>query len=120
MSIHVSSIGRCLVLSFGAETEDQEFNSGKDELLRRVQQQQAEGVIFDFSAVIIMDQTEFERARRLARVTELLGARTLFAGFQPEVVNYLITANVDLSDVEIASGVDEGLARFGLAWKGQP
>lgn len=64
-------------------------------------------VIFDISAIAILDLTEFNALHRIVLMTKLMGAQTIFTGFNSGMVAFLISAGADISGINTASGLDD-------------
>ena len=68
-------------------------------------------MVFDLSAVRIMDSHDFSVLRKLLDTTLLLGVRPLMAGFSAGIVMHLIDSNVDTCGLETVRDLDEALMR---------
>ncbi|WP_262966824.1 STAS domain-containing protein [Methylobacter psychrophilus] len=64
-------------------------------------------VIFDISAIAILDLTEFNALHRIVLMAKLMGAQTIFTGFNSGMVAFLISAGADISGINTASGLDD-------------
>lgn len=70
----------------------------------------ARGVILDVSALRILDSVSYDLLADTARTLKMLGAKTVFSGFQPGVVAALIELDVDSRGIDAALDVAHGLA----------
>jgi anti-anti-sigma regulatory factor len=64
-------------------------------------------VIFDISAIVVLDLTEFNALHRIALMIKLMGAKIIFTGFNPGMVAFLISAGADISGINTASGLND-------------
>lgn len=70
----------------------------------------ARGVILDVSALRVLDSVSYGLLADTARTLGMLGARTVFSGFQPGVVAALIEFDVDSQGIQAVLDVADGLA----------
>lgn len=101
----------CLVVTLPADLSTRVFEALRERTLDGLRQGGCHAVVFELSAVQIMDREDFERLRQLAATTRLLGARPLLVGFGAGVVMHLVESDVDTTDLEVARDLEEALAR---------
>jgi len=77
------------------------------EVLENIKTQRIALVIFDLSAIAILDLTEFNALHSIALMIKLMGAETVFTGFNAGVVAFLISAGADISGLNTVSGLDD-------------
>ncbi len=77
------------------------------EVLENIKTQRIALVIFDLSAIAILDLTEFNALHSIALMIKLMGAETVFTGFNAGVVAFLISAGADISGINTVSGLDD-------------
>jgi len=77
------------------------------EVLENIKAQRIALVIFDLSAISILDLTEFNALHSIALMIKLMGAETVFTGFNAGVVAFLISAGADISGINTVSGLDD-------------
>lgn len=77
------------------------------DLLQLIQSHKVNLVIFDLSALSILDLTEFNALYSISLMIKLMGAETIFTGFNPGVVAFLILAGADISGINTVSGLDD-------------
>ncbi len=77
------------------------------EVLENIKTQRIALVIFDLSAIAILDLTEFNALHSIALMIKLMGAETIFTGFNAGVVAFLISAGADISGINTVSGLDD-------------
>jgi rsbT antagonist protein RsbS len=64
-------------------------------------------VVFDVSAVEVIDLEEFEALQRVAHMARLLGALPVLIGLQPGVVAFLADAGADTTGLIAARGLQD-------------
>ncbi|GAB6038475.1 hypothetical protein JCM15519_30340 [Fundidesulfovibrio butyratiphilus] len=96
-----------LVVNAPDDCEDQAFAAMRRRVLADVHTQAARALVIDMSRVEMLDSTLFSILSETARMAGLLGARTVFAGFQPGVVSALIDLDVACSDIESALNLED-------------
>jgi anti-anti-sigma regulatory factor len=101
----------CLIVSVPAELSTGAFEALRGRTLAGLQQGACRAVVFDLSAVAIMDGEDFGQLRRLVATTRLLGVRALLVGFQAGVVIHLMDSGVDTAGLEVARDLEEALDR---------
>jgi len=77
------------------------------DLLERIHVNRVSLVIFDLSAVDVLDLTEFNALHHIALMIKLMGAETIFTGLNPGMVTFLVSADADVSDINTASGLED-------------
>ena len=82
----------------------------QDELLSLIHRIGARGVVFDLSGIDMMDSVEFRGLRRILKMAELLGARTVISGLRPGIVSSLVDANADTDGIEATLQTDDAIA----------
>jgi len=80
---------------FGDET----FRAIRAQVLEKVHAKSVRGVLIDVSTIQIIDTVSFNLLVDTAKSVALLGAKTIFVGFQPGVVSSLIDLEVDLDSI---------------------
>lgn len=76
-------------------------------LLDRLQKGDVEVVVFDVSAVDIMDLSEFDAFANVVKMTELLGVTPVIIGINPGVAAFLAESAVDTAGLRTALGIDD-------------
>ena len=85
--------------------EDEALARFKTGLLERVHAVAPRGVVIDVSRVRLLDSASFAILAGSARMAAMLGARVVFAGFQPGVVSALMDLDVDASGLIAVLGL---------------
>jgi len=90
------------------------------DLLAKVRQSALAGVVIDLSALELMDLTEFGKLRRILRMTEMLGPKTVLVGLRPGVVAGLVALGADAAGLRTALNVELGLETMLQSALGSP
>jgi len=98
-----------LIAPAPADFADDAFTAFKKSVLAAVHASSLRGVIIDVSRVELLDFSLFGVLAGTARMAGLLGARTVFVGFQPGVVSALIDMDAPCDDIVSAASLEDGL-----------
>lgn len=99
----------CILATLQGDLQPGFLDQFKQDLLARIRQAEARGIVIDLSALDLMDLTEFEALKRLAAMADVLGARTVVVGLRPGVVAGLVALGADASGLKLALNVELGL-----------
>jgi rsbT co-antagonist protein RsbR len=126
MSIHMSghngvSMSRTndrLTVILQGDVMPETLSALSTKLLEYIQTNRIRLVIFDLSAIALLDLTEFNALHSIALMIKLMGAEIIFTGFNPGIVAFLISAGADVSGIHTASGyedIDRVLSKKGIS-----
>ncbi len=101
-----------VVASIQVDLQERVLARFRDDLLARVHQTGARGVILDVSGLEMLDSVEFGELRRIIRMVGLLGAQAVLVGLRPGVVSALVEAGVEIGEVRAALDLDAGFRRL--------
>jgi rsbT antagonist protein RsbS len=82
----------------------QEF---RNDLLGRVQESSAIGVILDVSGIDIRDIDDFNGLRQTMEMAEIMGARSILSGLKPSVVSALIDLGAEPEGLNSVLNLDD-------------
>lgn len=105
----LSIVQGCLVASIQADLYDDLLVRIRNGILDRVHSKTVKGVVFDMSAVRVMDTYIFNYLADTARMTKLLGVEAFFTGFRPGVVSALVDLDVDVSAILSFRSMDDAI-----------
>ena len=108
----ITQIHGCIVANIQADLTEAVFAELRQSLLMRVERSVVQGVVFDCSALSVMDRTEFDDLRKLVQMVELLGTPCVLAGLNAGIVSYLVTVRADTEGLRSMLGLDEALNWF--------
>jgi len=97
----------CVIASIQVELSEEMFAQFDKDLLEKLQDSGATGIILELSGVEIMDLEDFGFLRRTMAKGKMMGARTIIAGLQPEVVSALIELDAEVDDIDAVQNLDD-------------
>ncbi len=119
MAYQILKLGQVLVATVPAGILDEDLLKLCDALAHRVVQVRSSGVIFDVTALDVMDSFACRTMNENAQVIRLSGAKTVVVGIQPEVAFAMVQMGLKLEGVASALDLEEGLARLDhvITWR---
>lgn len=108
--IVITELQGSLVLTFPAHFTYEAALEVEATILTRCAETHRVGLIFDLSALEVLDLTEWRWLRKVASEARLLGARSWFVGISPPLVASLVMLDADIDGVDYALGVEHALA----------
>lgn len=88
---------------------DHELKQMKQSTLQRCAQKQYQAVIFDLSALELIDLSEWTSLRSLSHSITLMGPKSWFTGLSSDIVMSLIHLEAPTQDLHYALSVEEAL-----------
>lgn len=108
--VPILRLGRTLVATVRSDLTDAEFLEFEVELLDRVGEESADGVVVDLSASDVLDSFGARLLRDISSAVALRGARAVVVGIQPEVAMAMVALGLELQGVWTALDLEGGLA----------
>ena len=102
--------GPYLIASIHTALDDSELVRFQRDLIDRVGQDRARGVIIDVAALDVLDSFAAKTLTGLASVAALRGATTVIVGISPEIAYSMVRLGLRFDDVRTALDLDEGLS----------
>ena len=109
---NITRVNRCLVANLQTDLTNEVLDGLRENLLGRLKEETVRGVVLDFSGLSVMDTTEFDVVRKLAKTVELLGPPCVMVGLNAGIVSYLVTLGSDTSGIKSMLGLEEALEWF--------
>ena len=110
MPVPILKQGSILIASVQAALTDSDAERLRYDLMERVSQFRAQGIIVDVTAIDVMDSFAARSLRTIAHMTRLRGADTVIVGLQPEVAFAMVQLGLTFDDMNTALDLEEGLA----------
>jgi rsbT antagonist protein RsbS len=110
MPVPILKQGAILIASVQAALTDSDAERLRYDLMDRVSQFRAQGIIVDVTAIDVMDSFAARSLRTIAHMTRLRGADTVIVGLQPEVAFAMVQLGLAFDDMNTALDLEEGLA----------
>jgi len=97
----------CVVASIQIDLTPEVLRQFRMDLLERVQESRANGVILDISGIDILDLDDFNGLRHTMEMAEIMGARPILSGLKPGVVSALIDLGADPEGLNAVFNLDD-------------
>jgi rsbT antagonist protein RsbS len=110
LSVLISRQGRYLIASVVSDLSDSEVGAIRAELLARLGELRARGIIIDVAGLDVIDSFVARSLRSIALASKLRGAETVIVGIQPDVAIAMVQFDLDLSPIHAALDVDEAFS----------
>ncbi|MGY1650975.1 STAS domain-containing protein [Geodermatophilus sp. SYSU D01119] len=102
--------GAVLIASVHTALDDTQMTAFQHDLVERIGQDRARGVVIDVAALDVLDSFATRTLRTIAEVARLRGAVTVVVGIRPEVAFAMVALGMDTGSVHTALDLEEGLA----------
>lgn len=103
-----------LVVPLQGDVSDSQMDQLRDEVLRRVRDRAAKGLVIDASGMWLVDSHLCAMLGRIVAAARLMGTRAVLAGLHPNVVVTLGEMGIALEGVETALSLEEALELLGI------
>lgn len=110
LRIPILKVGDVLVASIQVALHDASAVQFKDDLLQKIHDTKARGVIIDLTAIDVVDSFIGRMIADIAAMAGLMGARVILTGLQPAVAITLVELGLELPSVLTALNLEKGLA----------
>ena len=108
MFVSILRQGDFLIASIHAALDDTELVRFQEDVIRRIGELRARGVIIDIAALDVLDSFGSSCLRDLAVMARLRGAVTMIVGIQPDVAFAIVKLGMTI-DIYTALDLEEGL-----------
>lgn len=99
-----------LVVTVGEELDGDVLAVVRQRALGALQERRCRAVLFELSALTILDRSEFGELRAIGEMVRVLGAVPVLIGLRPGLVQYLVESDVDVSGIRAFLSLEQGLA----------
>lgn len=107
--IPILQIQDFLVASVQTALHDQAATHFRDDLLQRIYETKAKGLILDLTAMDVVDSFIAKLTGDIAEMATLMGTRVVVTGLQPAVAVTLVELGVELRGVVTALNLEKGI-----------
>jgi rsbT antagonist protein RsbS len=107
--IPILQIQDFLVASVQIELHDRAATQFRDDLLQRIYETKARGLILDLTAMDLVDSFIAKLTGDIAEMAALMGAKVVVSGLQPAVAVSLVELGVELRGVTTALNLEKGI-----------
>ncbi|MGM8216632.1 STAS domain-containing protein [Bacillaceae bacterium W0354] len=112
MRIPILKLHQYLLVSVQVDLDDQTAINFQEDLLNKIHETGAIGVVVDLTSVEIIDSFIAKVLGDVVSMAELLGAKVVFTGIQPAVSMTLIDLGIHLTEVQTALDLEQGLVKL--------
>src|SRR5512146_1223522 len=116
--IPVLKVGSYLLVTIQEELHDRLVLNLQEDLLERISQTGARGVLIDISGLEMVDSFTGRVLANTAGMARLLDAQTVVVGMRPAVAITLVELGLSLKGVKTALNVERGMAMIGRGTSG--
>jgi rsbT antagonist protein RsbS len=110
----ILKLGETLIVSVQEALMDADLVGLRDELVAEVKKYRATCVIIDVTVLDVLDSFAARTLRHIAQMTQLLGARTVIVGIQPDVAFAMVQLGLTLEGTETALDLEDALSRLNI------
>ncbi|ALS75067.1 STAS domain-containing protein [Planococcus sp. CP5-4] len=103
-----------LIVSIQWELDDQTALQFQEDLLTKLHETSARGVVIDLTSIDFIDSFIAKVLGDVISMSSLMGARVVITGIQPAVAITLIELGIRLEDVMTALDLENGLEKLQL------
>lgn len=112
MRIPILKLRDCLLISIQWELDDQTALQFQEDLLHKIHETSARGVVIDFTPIDFIDSFIAKVLGDVINMSKLMGARVVVTGIRPAVAITLIELGIRLEDVSTALDLENGLEKL--------
>ena len=112
MRIPILKLHEYLLISVQVDLDDQTAMQFQEDLLSKIHESGATGVVLDLTSVDIIDSFIAKVLGDVVSMADLMGAKVVFTGIQPAVSMTLIDIGIHLQDVPTALDLEQGLIKL--------
>jgi rsbT antagonist protein RsbS len=109
LRIPILKIGDVLIASIQVALHDSSAVQFKEDLLNKIYETKARGLIVDLTAVEVVDSFIGRLISDIASMAGLMGTRVVITGLQPAVAITLVELGLELPQVLTALNLEKGL-----------
>jgi rsbT antagonist protein RsbS len=81
----------------------------KDEILKRLLESKAKGLVFDVSAIDVVDSFLVRQIAEITAAARVMGANVVVVGLRPEVAMTLVEMGFSMGGIHTARDLEKGL-----------
>lgn len=112
MRIPILKLYEYLLISIQWELDDHTALQFQEDLLNKIHETEAEGVVIDLSSIDMIDSFIAKVIGDVVDMSKLLGARVVLTGLQPAVAITLVDLGITMKDVKTALDLEQGLDKL--------
>ena len=109
MATAILTIGDVLLVSIQEDLSDDEIIELQDQIIGRVAESRAAGLVIEISAIDMVDSYMARVLNEISTMVNVLGSQTVITGMQPAVAITLVDMGSELIGVKTALNLEKGL-----------
>lgn len=109
MRIPILKLKDYLLVSIQVELDDQTVLTFQEDLLNKIKDTGAKGVVIDLTSVDMIDSFIAKVLGDVIVMTSLMGTKAVLTGIQPAVAITLIELGITLENVQTALDLEQGI-----------
>jgi len=110
--IPILKLYNCLLVSIQWELDDQTALQFQEDLLQKIHETSASGVVIDLTSIDFIDSFIAKVLGDVIDMSNLMGAKVVITGIQPAVAITLIELGIGLNNVLTAIDLEKGLEKL--------
>ena len=107
--VPILKIGNILIISLQVELHDKIVLKVQEDILRKLYENSAKGLIIDMSAIEVIDSFMGKILSDTSAMARIMGAETVLVGIQPEIAITLQELGLKLKGVHTTLNLEEGM-----------
>jgi rsbT antagonist protein RsbS len=112
LRIPILKLYDCLLVSIQWELDDQTALQFQEDLLYKIHETNANGVVIDITSIDFIDSFIAKVLGDVINMSKLMGAKVVITGIQPAVAITLIELGISLNDVMTSLDLEKGLEKL--------
>jgi len=110
--IPILKLGDYLLITIQIELDDQTALQFQEDLLNKIHQTNAKGVVIDLTSVDMIDSFIAKVLGDVVKMSRIMGAKVVLTGIRPAVAITLVDLGILLKDVPTALDLEQGLEKL--------
>ncbi len=106
-SIPLQISQNCIVAAIQIALTSEVFEQLQQDLLTKLHQSEARGIIIDVSGVEVMDFDDFNKLRSIIDMVKVMGAKTVISGLQPGLISALVDLDANIEGLDATLNLDD-------------
>jgi rsbT antagonist protein RsbS len=107
--VPILKVGDTLIISLQVELHDKIVLNVQEDILQKIYETSAGGLIIDMSAIEVIDSFMGKILSDTAAMARIMGAETVLVGIQPEIAITLQELGLKLKGVHTTLDLEEGM-----------
>ncbi|QTA88051.1 STAS domain-containing protein [Desulfonema magnum] len=108
--VTILNIGNNIIVPVQTELHDEDARQLQTDILKKIENTGAKGLLIDVSAVSIIDSFLGRLLVETSKMARLMGTETVLVGMKKEVVLTLIQLGLQMKNLHTALNIEDGLA----------